>query len=192
MEDLQIMETAQAKSATPISGEESYISKLTIATLGCNPSMVKTLPVGQNKLPVARLYGKVSDVKYQDDKAKGVIHTFFAGTFEGINLQDGNVQRSGKLFLPKGISEVVEAAVKNAQAKDDKSSIAFAFEIRAVKATNPIGYSYEAVAIKNPEAEDELAEMRALVAKAPTMEQKSLGAGKEAKTLEGQTVKKTA
>jgi hypothetical protein len=176
-----------------VSGEESYIAKLTIATLGCTPSLVKTLPMGENKLAICRLYGKASAVKFQEDKAKGQVYTFFAGTFEGINLQDGTVQRSGKLFLPKGISEIVEQAISEAQKNDDKASVSFAFEIRAVKAGNPIGYSYEAAALKSPQAEDELAEMRTMIAKLPTHEQKQL-AGKpgQVKTLEGSPAKKTA
>lgn len=168
-----------AEAATPtVSGEESYVSKLTIKTLGCNPSMVKTLPDGENKLAICRLYGKVQDVKYQENKDKGEVYTFFAGTFEGINMQNGEVLRSGKLFLPKGISEVVESEVKNLRAKDDKASVSFAFEIRAVKATNPIGYSYEAAALKKPEAEDELSELRSAISKFPTLAQKQLTTAK--------------
>ncbi len=171
---------ADAKEAPAVSSEESYISKLTISTLGCVPSLVKTLPVGENKLAIARLYGRATDVKYQEDKEKGGVHTFFVGTFEGMNMQTGEVLRSGKMFLPKGISEVVEAAIKTAKDKDDKNTVAFAFEIRSVKASNPIGYSYEAAALKNPEEEDSLKEIRALVAKAPTLEQRQLAAKADA------------
>lgn len=187
-------ETATQAKPAPVkpSGEENYVSKLTISTLGCVPAMVKTLkPEDGSKIAIARLYGKAAKVGYQEDKVNGVTHTFFAGNFEGINLQDGTVLRSGKMFLPKGISEVVENAIKTAQAKDDKASISFAFEIRAVKATNPAGYSYEASALKSPEAEDELAEMRNAIAQLPTHEQKVLGAGK-AKQLEGQAARKSA
>lgn len=177
-----------------ISGDEVYVSKLTTKTLGCKPDMVKTLPDGQNKLAIARLYGKAAEVKYQEDKNNpGTIHTFFAGNFEGINMQTGESVRSGKLFLPKGISEVVEKAIKDAKAKDPKADIAFAFEIRAVKATNPIGYSYEAVALRSPEAEDQLKEMREAIAKMPTKDAvKALPAtGGGPRTIEG-TAKKSA
>lgn len=178
-----------------VSGEESYVAKLTVKTLGCNAIMVKTLPPEQTKLALCRIFGKAADTKEMQTKdPSGVptIHTFFTGVFEGINLQDGTVLRSGKLFLPKGISEVVESAIKNAQAKDDKASVSFAFEIRSVKATNPIGYSYEAVALKDPAAEDELAEMRNAIAKLPTHEQKlalKQGGKDNPKQIEGQTRK---
>jgi hypothetical protein len=154
--------------------EESIISKITMATIGCKPALVTTLPEGQNELPIARLYGKLSDVRYQDDKAKGQIYTYFIGTFEAINMQDGDVYRSGKMFLPKGISELVEDATKKAREKDPKASIAFAFEVRAIKANNPIKYSYKVLALKNPEAADELREIRESVQKAGTIEVKKL------------------
>ena len=156
---------------------ESIVSKLTIASLGCNPSAVKTLPPEElvnGELPVARLYGKLTDVRYQEDKAKGQVYTYFVGTFEGINMQTGEVMRSGKLFLPKGISELVEDATKKAREIDEKASIAFAFEVRSIKATNPIGYSYKVLALKSPEAEDELKLVRDLVHKAGTVEVKRL------------------
>jgi hypothetical protein len=181
---------------TEVSGEESYVSKLTVKTLGCVPSAVKAmkpeeLVASGGKLALCRLYGKAAEVKYQDDKNNpGTVHTYFVGTFEGINLQDGTVLRSGKLFLPKGISEVVEMAIKNAKARNKDDSVAFAFEIRSVVSTNPIGYSYEAAALKSPEAEDELKEMREIIAKLPTHDQKRLaaaqGKGAPPKTLEGQ------
>lgn len=182
------------KAAVEPSGEESYVAKLTVKTLGCNPIMVKTLPPEQTKLALCRLFGKAAEVKTMQSKdpaGNPTVHTFFVGIFEGMNLQDGTVLRSGKLFLPKGISEVVENAINTAQAKDDKASVSFAFEIRSVKATNPIGYSYEAVALKDPAAEDELAEMRKAIAQLPTHEQKLAlkQGGRDAKQIEGQTRK---
>lgn len=173
-------ETAKAASTSvhEASGEESYIAKLTVKTLGCKPDMVKTLE-GQDKLALCRIFGKAAGVGYQDDSRNpGSIFTYFKGTFEGINMQTGETYRSGKLYLPKGISELVEAVIKNAE-KNGKEQVSFAFEIRSVKATNPIGYSYEAVAIKRPEQEDELAELRKLLMAAPTLEQKKLTAAKK-------------
>jgi hypothetical protein len=157
--------------------EESIIAKITMATIGCNPSAVKTLPDAElqnGELPLARIYGKLSDVRYQDDKAKGQIYTYFVGNFEAINMQTGEVLKSGKLFLPKGISEMVEDSTKKARAIDSNASIAFAFEVRSIKAQNPIGYSYKVLSLKPPEAEDELKGIRDLVHKAGAVEVKRL------------------
>jgi hypothetical protein len=164
--------------------DESIISKITMATIGCKPGLVAALPDGQNELPIARLYGKLTKVGYQEDKASGQTYTYFVGTFEAVNMQSGEVFRSGKMFLPKGISELVEQAVN----KNEGAAVSFAFQVNSIKANNPIKYSYKVLALKSPEAEDELKAIRELVAKAGTLEAKRLtgsqtGAGP--KTLEG-------
>lgn len=176
--------------------EESIIGKITVSAIGCKPGLVQTLPEGENELPLARLYGKLNEVRTQTDKDKGVTYTFFVGSFEAINMQDGEVYRSGKMFLPKGISELVEAAVN----KNPNAAIGFAFELRAVKANNPAKYSYKVLALVNPEAVDELAQLRATVAAAGTMSTKRLttqqtGAGSkviDAGASTTQTQRKTA
>lgn len=149
------------------SGSESYLAKLSIKTMGCDPRKVATVESG--KLPLGRIYGKAVDVKFTEG-TDGKISCCFIGTFEGINMETGEVFRSGKLYMPGGVSEVMQTALTSAQAKDDKASISFAFEIRSVKAGNPIGYSYEAKAIKPPEVEDELAEIRKLLVGLPVNE----------------------
>jgi hypothetical protein len=166
--------------------DSSIIGKITMATIGCNPSLVKTLPADsaelQNgELPLARIYGKLSDVKYQDDKAKGQIYTYFVGNFEAINMQTGEVLRSGKLFLPKGISEMVEDSTKKARAVDENASIGFAFEVRSIKANNPIGYSYKVLALKSPEATDELKELRETIHRAGAVDVKRLAGSQTGK-----------
>lgn len=151
------------------------ISKITMATIGTKPGLVTALKDEEgNELPIARLYGKLSEVRYQDDKAKGQIYTYFVGNFEAINMQSGEVYKSGKLFLPKGISELVEDGVKKGREKDPNASISFAFQVNSIKAKNPIGYSYKVLQLKPVEPEDELKAIRDLIAKAGTVEQRRL------------------
>src|SRR4029077_14452076 len=169
--------------------DESIISKITISTIGCNPSEIKVLkaddPKLQNgELPLCRMYGKLNESRVEMDKDKGTSFTYFVGSFEAVNMQTGEVFRSGKMFLPKGLSELVEAAVN----KNPNAAIAFAFEVRAIKAQNPAGDTYKALALKSPEAEDELKSIREVVQKAGTIDVKRLtgsqtGAGP--KTIEG-------
>lgn len=169
------MEASAAKKT-----EDVIVSKLTVKSMGCDPRKVTAIEDPKARLPLCRILGKANDVRYQEDqKNPGTIHTYFVGTFEGINIETGDVYRSGKLFLPKGISEAVESAIKGAKDSGDNSaSVSFAFELRAVKASNPIGYSYEAAALKRPEVHDELDELRKLLLAAGTDEsRKTLGAG---------------
>jgi hypothetical protein len=169
----------ETKTATSpdVSGEINMTGKLTLKTLGCNPSIVKTLEV--NKVSIARMYGEAKAVKYQEDEAEGKVYTYFAGSFEGINLQDGTCLRSGKMFLPSGISEIMETAVTETLARDKNATIQFAFELLAVKSTNKSGYSYEAIALRKPEETDALAELRARIMSTPTYEKR-----KEARLME--------
>jgi hypothetical protein len=150
--------------------EDSIISKITMATIGCNPGAVKSAKpdelTKEGDLALARLYGKLSKAKLEDDVAKGQQYLAFIGNFEAVNMQTGEVFKSGKMYLPKGISELVEQGIKGAP---EGSQIGFAFEIRSQKANNPIGYSYRVLALKSPEATDELAELRATVLKAGTI-----------------------
>jgi hypothetical protein len=141
-----------------------FVSKLTIKTLGCNPAKVKDLPEGQTKLPLARFYGIAQDTKTQDNREYGTVDTFFQGDFEGVNMQNGDILRSAKMFLPKGITDILETSLKTAKAKDKNASVSFAFEVRSVKATNKSGYTYEAATLMAPEQEDPLKKLRGALA----------------------------
>lgn len=181
--------------------EESVIGKITMATIGCKPRKVEEIDGDKAECPLARIYGQMHSVKYQNDTRKatetGAVQTFtyFTGSFEAVNMQNGEVFRSGKLFLPKGISELVEAGRANAQAAAEKrggtvESVEFAFEIRSIKDKNPQGYTYKVYILKNTEPVDELKAIRQLVANAGTIEHKKLGAaqtGQGPKVVDGGT-----
>ena len=166
----------------------------TVKGMGCTAAKVASEDSG--KLALARIYGKASGLKYQaDTRSEGNFHCAFVGNFEGVNLETGEVYRSGVLYLPKGISEIMESTFKKLKAEAEKEgasadtvSITFAFEIRSVKASNPIGYSYEAQALKNAEKDDELKELRALMASLPATGAKIPAGG--GKALTGQTARK--
>ncbi len=182
---------ADVKAAGSLKHDVTILSKLTLKGMGCDPSKVKSLTDG-NKLTLGRIYGIVNDVRYKEDRNKpGAYHTQFVGTLEGVNMETGEIFRSGICYFPAGISETMEAAFKQiaeVSKKDGTTPAAqFAFEIRSVKASNPIGYSYEAQAIRKPEQDDPLAELRAQLLALPTAGE-VVTSGK--KQLEGATAKK--
>jgi hypothetical protein len=162
MADAQAAPTPQLQLSA-----ETYISKLTLKGMGCNPGKVVALPAGE-KCNLARIFGTIQDVKVTESKTiAGNLEVAFQGNFEGINLETGEVFRSGRLYLPKGISELMEQNLIKYHKEDAKASVSFAFEIRSVHATNPIGYSYEAQAIQSAQKVDELAELRKAVMALP-------------------------
>jgi len=163
-------------SNTNVQDAVTIISKMSIKTLRCNP---RAAAVGEGqphkKLAIARIYGKASGTKTQEDKVKGEVHTAIVGNFEGVNLETGEVFRSGKLYLPKGVHEMVESAAKKLEAEGEGDSVQFALEIYAVSATNPIGYSYEAKPLVKAAVADDLETLRSQLPEVP--KQKALPAG---------------
>lgn len=161
----------ETKTAT--SNEVSIISKMSVKTLGCNPRLARD----EQRRPLCRIYGMATGTKVQEDKVQGNIFVSLTGNFEGVNLENGEVYRSGKLYLPNGIHEVIESAVKKL-ADGAGESVQFALEIHSVIATNPIGYSYEAKNLVRAEIADELETLRG---KLPEVKVKALPAPAGAK-----------
>jgi len=168
--------------------DASIISKITMASIRCNPGAVKN-EGAPNPLPLARIYGAVNEVKPKPDKVTGQVYISFVGTFEAINLQSGEVYKSGVMYLPAGISEQFEKAIdaQKDKAGDDNVSMEFAFEIGSIPSKNPAGYSYQARALRSAAAIDPLKELREGMLKALPAGQVI---GSKQKALEGETKKR--
>lgn len=151
--------------------EVSYVSKMSVKTLKCDPRLEK----GVEKQVLCRIYGLATGTKVKEDKVTGQIWTPLVGEFEGVNIEDGSIYRSGVLYLPNGIHEVIESAVTKLKDPENAGvSVQFALEISSVKANNKIGYSYEAKNLVKADVADPLEQLRAML---PTSNQKSLSAG---------------
>lgn len=147
--------------------DKNVVAKLSQKT-GADPKKVNGLPEGQNSMVLCDIGGICTGLKVGESRDGSSVWTALVGTFEGWFYESGNVNgtyktyRSGKLFLPGGIQETVEAAI--AQLPKDKDgdpvgSVTFKMRISAVKANNPIGYSYEALNLLPVEAGDELTKL---------------------------------
>ena len=130
-----------------------FVTKLTLKTMGCNPARAAA---AKSKVALARIYGVATGVKIKTD-TKGDTFEAITGTFEGVNLETGEIFRSGLLFLPGGIHETLTV-----HAREDGAAVRFGLEIFAIPATNPIGYSYSAKSLlpQDAAAQDVLADMR--------------------------------
>jgi len=140
---------------------EALITKMSVKAIGCKPT--GGLPTDESKPnPLCIFMGKATGIK-MGEGSDGRVWTALKGTFRGTNLATGISLRSGKLFLPAGIQEVVEGAIKQLPA--DGGVVKFAVQIESIKASNPIGYSYQARNLMPMEAEsDELADLISTVA----------------------------
>jgi hypothetical protein len=133
--------TEATPKEAPVEKEIIGLTKMSVNTICGKRSMGK----------ICVILGKATGANQGED-ANGHVWSALLGTFQGTNLQTGETFRSGKLFLPSGIHEPIEAAV--GQLKEG-GSVNFAIEFRRVEAENPIGYSYQAVNLLPVETQED-------------------------------------
>lgn len=134
--------------------EVTLISKISMRTIKALPARLAS----EEGTPIAVIFGMASGIKEVVDKVRGDVYHALTGQFEAQNLDTGDVFQSGQLYLPTGIHETVEASVRKLESENDY--VTFALQIRSVKATNPAGYSYQAVNLMPAKAVDPLGAMR--------------------------------
>lgn len=144
------MSEGQVISSTP-----SLISKISMRTIKTRPA---ALAVEGKSTPLAIIVGKATGVKQIVDKERGDVYESLTGMFEANNLESGEVFQSGVLYLPQGIHDMVDSAVR--QLKDGGQSVDFALEVKVVSASNKSGYSYEAVNLIPAKVVDPLQSLR--------------------------------
>jgi hypothetical protein len=135
-------------------GETIIVSKMSLKGMGCRPRG------GEEAVVLARVGGKASGILAGEDRT-GRMYSALTGQFYGINMETGETFASGKLFLPSGIHEQVEARVKELA---EGGVVMFGLEIRCVAAANPVGYTYQAVSILPVAEHDNLSEIREAMA----------------------------
>ena len=138
-------EAADESAAQNGNAETSILTKMTVSTMSCNPGEAKAK---NEKVLVARITGTASGIKAAVGKDGDPV-TGLTGEFYGAAMQSGKVFQSGVLYLPSGIAELLISAVEGdgelgADKRPIYNQVEFAFDIFAVPAKNPIGYSYEA------------------------------------------------
>ena len=136
--------------------EIKMVGKLSTKNAGISPKKIHGIPDDEDSLKLCTIVGIADGVKQVEDTVHGKVFYPLTGRFEGINPETGTKTRSGVLYLPTGIHETYEAAVRKLEEGD---SIRFAIEIRAVRAENPAGYSYEAVDLLPIQEVDPLTEI---------------------------------
>lgn len=145
----------------------TILTKMSIKTIGANPSRVKEMKDGKpvhNSLDLVRIYGIATNLLYKEDPKTGDVQIAVAGNFEAVNLENGETFRAGVLWLPGGIQELLIGAVDTGETDDNGkpkfNSVKFGFTISAVPASNPIGYSYTATQLIDAAQNDPLADLR--------------------------------
>jgi len=86
--------------------------------------------------------------------------TGFKGTFEAVNLEDGEIFRSGKMFLPQIAADMLESAVDGMS--EDQSELKFGFKI-GLKPSDKgnTGYEFTVEPLIDTTENDPISDMRA-------------------------------
>lgn len=153
----------------------TMIGKISMRTIKTTPA--KQATEGESTR-IAIVFGQATGIKEVVDKARGDVYQALSGTFAAKNEISGEEFQSGLLYLPAGIHAMVESAVKTLDG--ETKSVNFALGINVVTASNPAGYSYEAVNLIPAMVVDPLDEMR-----------KAIEASAPAKALPAETAAKT-
>lgn len=162
------------------------LGKLSIATMNCKPKRAHK-DVDNIKTPLARIMGTASGLKSAVDQ-RGEPVFGLTGSFLGINIAEGlqagqdgkdadfGQYRSGVLYLPGGIQELIQAPLEKALNDPDKAvansaAIEFAMDLFAIPANNPAGYSFVATLLGEAAQADPFANIRQRVgdAKLPAL-----------------------
>jgi hypothetical protein len=137
-------------SRIPNAAPEGYVPKITMKGIGCIPTGSDT-PTNQCVVfgRVVGLHSEAYDSKIDPDN----IWTCLVGEF--VADRAGMQYRSARLFLPKGIQDVLEVAVSAAQAESKVVAVDFAFLMQTVKSSSPAGYQWIAAALIAPTKKDD-------------------------------------
>lgn len=130
-------------------------TKLTLKDIG-EPSRVKSS--AEKALYLGRLVGVAA--KFVERKSADGMEVFegLAGNFR-IVPDDPNFPtlESGVLFIPDAFHNMCAGNLRDAQKTDPAATVTFAFDVAAVKANNPAGYSWSFLpVIENPNAKNPL------------------------------------
>ncbi len=130
------------------------------------PSAVKLLQGDNAELMMGTVFGIVSGI-IQRKMPTGEVYEGLKGTFQAVPADPKrDTITSGVCYLPSGFYELIADPFKALQAEDETATLKFGFEVSAVKANNPAGYSWKYQPLVEPSKDDPLATFRAELSQA--------------------------
>lgn len=119
------------------------------------------------RLPLGRIAGTISKLKTMVNQTNGDVQVGLIGNFRGMSSKVGvDEVSSGTCYLPSGIQAMLEGALAEAKATNDKATVSFVMDIYAISAKNAAGYSFEAEPIVEAQLDDPIGRMLADAGKA--------------------------
>lgn len=119
-------------------------------------------PEQGQSIPLMRVYGIVEGYAKKPNRFDATrSYVQFTGSFEAVNLQNGEVYESSSLIMPDSDSPDVIAQGFDNAGKTGATSSKFAVDLSVVSSTkSPVGYTYVAKFVQKAGAHDALAELR--------------------------------
>lgn len=142
--------------------EQTFTGKLlpsiSTANLGITMDDIREC-VKKAPAKIFEVFGSITALRYGKTKHGEFID--FKGQFEVINNLTGEVVRSGSVFLPSIVANMVEAQFLKAKNVEGFSGYLVDFMVGAKKSDKPIGYEYTVQSNIEPDEEDDfLTQMR--------------------------------
>jgi hypothetical protein len=110
-----------------------------------DPSIIKLQPEETKRYMLGTIIGIVTgfvfraDLKDADRKMEGL-----SGSFRSIPADEKRDElESGILWLPDAFHNIIAATFRKMSEDDKNAQLRFAYEIYSIRASNPIGYSWE-------------------------------------------------
>lgn len=147
------------------------ISKITPATLRLKPALA-TKEFQNKAVFLATIIGEATGIKEAKSPDGAQIFKGATGAFEGVNIETGDVYRSGVIYLPGGAHDMLITQLE--QESDLSKAIYFGVELWAVPSNNPRGYSWELREIAPIEEVDPLARARQVIEQAAQKQGRSI------------------
>jgi hypothetical protein len=166
--------------------EIKMVGKIAAKTLG-NPKKAAALENIGDSVTLGKIFGMCDGIKQKEDPLSGKVYFPLVGRFEARTAEGNNIIRSGVLYLPQGIHETYESAARKLE---EGATLQFAIELRAVRATNAAGYSYESVDLMPPAETDPLDSFATKVLSDHAKKQPQLSAGESEPVKKGNGTKK--
>lgn len=151
--------------------KQKIATKLTLAEMGLTKEVIQKILEGKpegHEVVVAVIFGRTGKYVAKASKLDPTRDDIaFSGEFEGRNLLDGTIHNAPKAYLPGAAEMATRAAVDSLG--DSGELVEFGCEIAVKKkASAAVGYVFGVAVPKQPQAQDNLAALRATMLEGKT------------------------
>lgn len=118
-------------------------TKLTFKDIG-EPALIKAQPETVKSLPLGVLLGIAEKIVERQSPDKTETFEGLGGQFRVVPTDKTKDElEAGVLFIPEAFFNQIAGTLRAAQKTDPNATVSFAYEVSAIRANNPAGYSWD-------------------------------------------------